>query len=91
VEPNQKDPVAAAVFGHFEQIENTQKSRRARQFRRDVGKTNGFDRVHFNLAFLHPVAAAHSDARPHPDSDGTRDFSTPDSVAKALRKKHPVN
>lgn len=76
------------MFGHFEQVENTQKTRCARQFRRDIRETDRLDRVHFNLAFVHPVTAAHFDVRLRPDAHGARNLSAPDSLTKAFRKKH---
>jgi len=88
VKPNQKDSVASTMLRHFEQVENTKKTRFPRKFRSNIQKADWLDRVHLNLPFLHPVAAADFDPRLRPNSHRTRDFSASDPLAKPLGKEH---
>ena len=69
METNQIDVFAAAVFGHFEEIQHAKKTRRLRQLGSDVRKTDLFNRVDFNLACLvEPVTITHFDMRMSPYS-----------------------
>src|SRR6185437_13357713 len=90
-EPNQIDLVATAVLGHLEQVEDSQKTRCPRQFRCDVREANRLDRVHLDLAFVHPVTAAQSNVRPRPDSNpaliSPRRIPSRRRFATSIRKK----
>jgi hypothetical protein len=88
MEPDQIDVVALTVLCHLEQIDETQESRLARQFRRDVGKADGLDRIHFDLTFFHTVPGAHSHMETLPDSNTAGDFSAANSLAKPLGECH---
>ena len=88
MEANQIDPVAAAVLGHFEEVEDAEKPGFASQGRRDIGQPDGLDRIHLDFAFLHPVAATDFDVRPRPDTDGASDLSSADSLPETLGKEH---
>jgi hypothetical protein len=76
------------VLRYFEQVEDTQKSRLARQFWRNIRKSDRFDGVHLDLAFPYSVSDTHCDVRTHPDSDTARDLSATDSLAKTLGEHH---
>jgi len=88
VEANQIDILTATVFCDFEQIQDTEKTRFARQLRSDVGKSDGLDGVDFDRAVLHAVALADGDARAKPEPDRTRDFAAADAFAQAFGEDH---
>jgi hypothetical protein len=46
------------------------------------------NRIDLNLAFLHSVSRACSDAGMHPDSHTASDFSATYSLAKSLSERH---
>jgi len=88
VEPNQIDILAFTVLGNLEQIDETQETRLARQLGSDIGKTDGRDGIHLDLAFFHAVPGAHFDVRTHPYPDAASDFSAANSLAKPLGEHH---
>jgi hypothetical protein len=83
VEANEVDLLAAAVFGFLEQVEDAEKTGFTRQFGSDIGEADGLDRVHFDFAFLHAVAATRFYVGTLPDADAACDVSTTNPVAKA--------
>src|SRR5690348_9091853 len=85
---NQVDVLAPAVLRDFQQIDDAQKTRFARQLGSDVRKPDRRDRIHFDFAFIHRVPVAHLDVRPHPDADAARDFSAPHSLAQPFGEDH---
>ena len=76
------------MFRHLEQIQNPKESRLARQFRSNIRKSYRFNRIDFNLAFLHTISRARSDAGTHPDSHAASDFPAPYSLAKPFSERH---
>ena len=88
MEPDQVDILAFSVLGDLEQINQAQESRLPRQCRRNIRKTDRINRMYFDLAFFHAVPLAHFNAGTRPYSDATRDFSSTDSIAKPLGKRH---
>ena len=82
MKPNQIDVLALAVFRDFDKIDNTQKSRLARQLWTDIRKTDPLDRKYLDLASFHAVTVADSDAETLPCSFAASDLSAADSVAK---------
>jgi hypothetical protein len=88
VEPNQVDVLAFTVLRDFEQIDDTQETRLARQSWSDVQKADRLDGIHFDLTFIHTVPGACFDVRASPDSDAASDFSATNSIAKTLREDH---
>src|SRR5215472_12401075 len=59
VKADQVDVPASTVVSHLEEIQNAKKPRLLRQLGSNVGKTDGLDGVHFDLAFFHPVPPAY--------------------------------
>jgi len=47
------------MLRNLEQIQYAKESRFTCQFWSNVRKSNRFDRIHLDLAFLHPISAAH--------------------------------
>lgn len=85
---DEADVFAAAVFGYFEQIEEAEEAGGAGEVWGDVGKADGFDRVHLDLAFFHAVAGADGDVGARPDADAAGDLAAPNSFAKAFGERH---
>ena len=88
MEADQIDVFAFAVLGDFQQIDEAQETRFARQLRSDVRKADRLDGIDFDLAFFHAVAVADLDVGARPDADAARDFAAADSLAKALGEHH---
>ena len=88
VEPDQINILASTMFRDLEQVQNAKESRLARQFRSNIWKPYRLNRIDFNLAFLHTVSRAHSDAGTHPDAHAASDFSPPYSLAKSFSECH---
>jgi hypothetical protein len=82
---------AVAVFGDFEQIQDSQESGRAGQFRRDIRKADLLDRVHFDLAFFHAISPAHTHMRSRPYPDAASNVPAPNPITKALGEHHLEN
>jgi hypothetical protein len=76
------------VFRDFEQVQNAEESRLARQFRSNIRKSYRLNRIDLNLAFFHRVARADCDVGTRPDSYAASDFSAAHSLAKPLRERH---
>src|ERR1035441_10679471 len=82
------DFLAFTVLRHFEQIDDSQESRLARQLPSDIRQTDWLDRIHFDLTFFHTIPVADFDVGPHPYSDAASDLSAANSVAQALGEHH---
>ena len=91
MEAHQIDILAFAMPGNLEQIEDAEKSRRARLLWSDVRKPDRFNRIHLNLPFFHAIPAAHADARAHPNAHRAGDLSASNPVAKPFREHHVEN
>jgi hypothetical protein len=76
------------MFRDLEQVQNAKESRLARQFRSNIWKPYWLNRIDFNLAFLHTVSRAYSDAGMHPDAHTASDLSAPYPLAKPLSEHH---
>ena len=88
MEVNQVDLLSPAVFGYFEQVQDSQKAGGASQLWSDVGQADGLDGVYFDLAFFHGVTLADADVRAGPEADGAGDFAAADAIAQALGEDH---
>jgi hypothetical protein len=91
VEAYQVNVLASAMSGNLEQVQDSKKSRLAGELWGDLGKPDRFDRLHFDLAFVHVVPAACFYARAQPDSDRSGDLSASNSLAKPFGKHHIEN
>jgi hypothetical protein len=91
VEPNQIDILALAVLRNFEQVDDAEETRLARQLRSDIRKTNRLDRIDLDLTFFHGVTDAHFDVGTHPYPDTAGDFSATNSFAKPLGEHHEAS
>ena len=86
---NQINVLSAAVFGHFEQVQDAEKTGCLGQRGRDIRKTYRHYRVDFDFAVaVHTIASAYFNvgARPDPDAAGNR--SAADPGAQPFRKNH---
>lgn len=91
MKPDQIDILALTVLRNLEQINEAQESRLARQGWGDIRKTDVLNRIHFDLTFFHAVPVAHYDVGAHPYSDTAGDFSSTNSLAKSLGKRHEMS
>jgi len=88
MEPNQVHVVAAAVFCGSQQIIHALEPRFTGQIVGDVGDGNRRNRIHDNVALVHPVTATHLDMGARPDTNAASDSPAADSLAKAFSKHH---
>ena len=83
--------LAAPVFGHLEKVAYSFKAAGAGEIRSDVVEGNRFDRIDFDLAFLHSVALAHRYAGPMPYANAAGDRTRSDTVAQILYEQHDTS
>src|SRR5580658_2441920 len=76
------------MFRHLQQVQNAKESRFSRQLSSNIRKPYRFNRIDFNLAFLHAVSRAHSDARTHPNPHTASDFPASYTLAKPFSEHH---
>ena len=88
MEPDQVHIVTGAVPRNLEQVVHTIEPRLACQFIGDIRDTNRFDRIDYDLSFVHAVTAARLDVGPRPDPDAARNPAAPDSFSNSFRKNH---
>jgi hypothetical protein len=88
MEPNQVHLVAAAVSGDSQQIIHAFEPRFTGQIVGDVGDGNRRNRIHDDVAVVHPVAATHLHMGTRPDANTAFDSPAPDSFAKAFAEQH---
>jgi hypothetical protein len=79
---------ASTVVSDPEEIDNPKETRLSRQLGSNVRKTDRLDGVHFDLAFLHPIAPAYLHMRMCPDADTASDFSTTNAISQTLGERH---
>src|SRR4029077_6652723 len=80
--------LSSTMFRDLEQVQNAKESRLARQLRSNIRKPYRFNRIDFNLAFLHTVSPAHSDTGAHPDPHTTSNLPAPYPLAKSFSERH---
>src|SRR6267378_707566 len=88
MEPNQVHVVAAAVSCDSQQIIHALESRFTGQIVRHVGEGNRRNRIHDDVAVVHPVTTAHLYMGTRPDANTASDSPAPDSLAKAFGEHH---
>ena len=88
MEPNQVHLVAAAVSCDSQHTIDALEPRFTGQIVRDVGDGNRRNRVHDDVAVVHPVMATGLDMGARPDADAASDSSAPDSLSKAFGEHH---
>ena len=88
MEADQVDIFALPVLRYFEQIDDAQESGLSRQCWSDLLKTDGFDRIHFDLTFFHLVAVAGFNVGALPYPDAACDLSSTNPVAEPLGEHH---
>ena len=91
MEPDKIDILSFAMLRDLEQVDETQKSRLARQSRRDIRETDGLDGIYFDLTFFHAISFAYSNVWTRPYSDAASDFSAANAVAKPLGEHHDAS
>jgi hypothetical protein len=88
VEPDEVYVLAFAVPRDFKQIGDAEETGVARQLWRDLRTFDELHGVDFDLAIVHPVAAADLDVGTSPDPDAARNLSPTDTFAKAFCEHH---
>lgn len=84
MEPNQVHLVAASMFCDSQQIINAFEPRFAGQIERNVGEGNRRNRIHNDVALIHPVTTTHLYMGTRPDTNTGLNYPEPDSRAKAF-------
>jgi len=84
MEPNQVHLVAASVFCDSQQIIHALEPRFTGQIVGDVGDGNRRNRIHDDVALVHPVTTTNPHMRTRPDANAASDSPAPDSLAKAF-------
>ena len=90
MEPNQIDVVTSTVFRGLEQVVHAGKARLTRQVMRNLRQTDGHDRIHHDLSFVHAVTTADLDVGPGPDADAAPDPPASNAVAKVFGEHHDL-
>ena len=88
MEPNQVHLVAASVSCDLQQIIHAFEPRLAGQIVRDVGDGNRHNRIHYDVALIHPVTATHHYMGTRPDTNAAFDYPEPDSRSKTFCEHH---
>jgi len=88
MEPNQVNLFAAAVSGDLQQIIYALEPGFMSQIICDFADGDLRNRIHDNVALLHPVTAAHSYTWMFPDANAASDSPVPDSVTNTFREHH---
>ena len=88
MEPNQVHVGAAAVFCDSQQIIHALEPRFTRQIVRDIGDGNRRNRIHDDVALVHPVTTTHLYMGTRPDTNAAFDATAPDSCPKAFGEHH---
>jgi hypothetical protein len=76
------------VSGDIHQVVYAREAGFTGQIVRDVGDGYRRNRIHDNVAVVHPVTATDLDTGGLPDTDAASDSSTPDSLSKAFGEHH---
>ena len=76
------------MFGHLQQVLDAVEPRFAGQIVGDVFERHRRNRVHNDVAVVHPVATTDLDAGGLPDANTASDSPSPDSFAKAFGEHH---
>ena len=88
MEANQVHVVATTMFCDSQQIVHAVEPGFPDQIVRDVGDGNRRNRIHDNVAVVHPVTATYLDMRTRPDANAASDSAPPDSLAKMFGEHH---
>ena len=88
MEPNQVHLVAAAMSCDSQQIINAVETRFTGQVVRHVGDGHRRNRIHDDVAIVHPVATTNLHMGTRPDANAASDSPAPDPLTKALGEHH---
>jgi hypothetical protein len=75
MEPNQVHLVAVSVSSDSQQIIHALEPRFAGKILRDVGNSNRGNRIHDDVALIHPVTTTHLYMGTRPDTNTACDYS----------------
>ena len=88
MEPNQIHLFAAAVSCDSQQIIDALEPRFTGQIVGDVGDGHRHNRIHDDVALVHPVTTTHLYMGPRPDANAASNSPAPDSLSKAFGEHH---
>jgi hypothetical protein len=88
MEPNQVHLVAAAVSCDSQQIIHALEPRFTGQLARDVADGNRRNRIHDDVALVHPVTTTDLYMGMRPDANAALDSPAPDSLPNASGEQH---
>lgn len=88
VEPNQKRRVATAVSCDTQQVIDALEPGFTREIVVDIAYGDRRNRVHDDVAVVHPVTTANFHMRTRPDANGASDPPAPDSLPKVFEEHH---
>ena len=90
MEPNQVHLVAAAVSGDSQQVLHALEPRFTGEIAGHVGDGDRRNRIHDDVAIIHPVTTIYPDMGSRPDANAAPDPPAPDPFPKALGKHHSL-
>ena len=82
------DIFAAAMLGHFQQVEDAEETRGAGQLGSDIREADRLNGVNLDVTAFHRVANSEGDVRMLPEPHATGDFTPADALAQALGEEH---
>jgi len=88
MKPNQKDLVAAAMPGDFQQLVHAVEPRLSCKIVGHVVESDRFNRIHRDVPVVHGVTAAHLHMQPLPNPYGASDPAAPNFFAKMFGEYH---
>ena len=88
MEPNQEHLVAGTVSCDSQQIIDALEPRFTGQIVRDVAHPDRSDRIHDDVAVIHPVTTTYLDMGLRPDANSASDSPASYSLPKGFSEKH---
>src|SRR5688572_29578511 len=88
MEPNQVRVGATAVTSGLQQVFHALESRLTRQIGGDIGGVDRRDRIHDDMAVVHPIAPAHLYVRTRPDANSAPDPTAANPFAQLFQELH---
>jgi hypothetical protein len=91
VKSDEIDVLATPMFRHLEKVAYPFEAAGACEIRSDVVERDRYDRINFDLAFLHSVPLAYAYAGPMPYTNTAGDLARSDTVAQILYEQHATS
>ena len=88
---NEVHVFATPMFRHLEKVAYSFKAAGACEIRSDIVERHRYDRINFDLAFLHSVPLTCRYAGPMPYANAARDLTRSNTVAQILYEQHATS